>query len=154
MAAPYLTVAGTSYEISALNDRSRMLTGDLFRTVQEYEGVLASYKQSLTLTNTYSGGLKSEIEKADVPQVFSYAVDSDAPVIKINDNSYDASDLPEEVKAYVGELVRANQQKNNLEFRLRQLDAARTAFITAIQSEISESQPVPMDPQPELEQAA
>ena len=102
----------------------------------------------MTLTNAYSGGLKSEIEKSDIPQVFSYAVDSDKPVIKIDEKTYDASNLTDEVKAYVTELVRANSQKSSIEFRLRQLDAARTAYTKAIQAEIEESQPSPMDPQP------
>ncbi len=149
MTAPYLTVSGISYELSSLSDRAKMLSTDLFRTVQEYQGVLAGYRQSLTLTSTYSGGLKAEVEKADLPQVFSYAVDSDAPTIKIDETTYDAKELPDEVKGYVSELVRANKTKTDLEFRLRQLDAARTAYIRAIQDEIKESQPAPMDPQPE-----
>jgi hypothetical protein len=120
--------------------------------VQEYQAIMASYRQSLTLTNTYSGGLKDQIEKAELPQVFPY--DDEKPTIKVNDLTYDASEMPDEVKAYVAELVRANSQKTTLEFRLRQLDAARTAFIKAIQDEIAESQAAPMDPQPELEQAA
>lgn len=150
MTSPYITVSGTSYELSALNDRCKMLASDLVRTVQEYRALLANYRQSLTLTNAYSGGLKTEIEKADIPQVFSYAVDSDTPVIKIDEKSYDASNLPDEVKAYVSELVRANNQKSSIEFRLRQLDAAKTSYTNAIKAEIEDSQPSPMDPQPEI----
>jgi hypothetical protein len=149
---PYITISGTSYDLESLNDRCKLLAGDLVRTVQEYQAIMASYRQSLTLTNTYSGGLKDQIEKAELPQVFPY--DDEKPTIKVNDLTYDASEMPDEVKAYVAELVRANSQKTTLEFRLRQLDAARTAFIKAIQDEIAESQAAPMDPQPELEQAA
>lgn len=144
----FITVSGISYEYSVLGDRCKMLAGDLVRTVQEYQALLSNYRQSLTLTNAYSGGLKSEIEKSDIPQVFSYAVDADKPVIKIDEKTYDASNLTDEVKAYVTELVRANSQKSSIEFRLRQLDAARTAYTKAIQAEIEESQPSPMDPQP------
>ena len=43
------------------------------------------------------------------------------------------------VKAYVSELVRANQTKTNIEFRLRQLDAARVSFINLLQSEVEDS---------------
>lgn len=104
----------------------------------------------MTLTSAYTKGLESEIEKAELPQVFSYAVDSDKPVIKIDEKTYDASDLPNEVKAYVSELVRANSQKSSIEFRLRQLDAAKNAYMKAIEAEVEESQPSPMDPQPEI----
>jgi hypothetical protein len=141
---PHITVDGTAYAIDQLNDRLRQLAGDLLRTVQEYRSLLSNYRQSLTLTNAYSGGLKQEVEKADLPVLFSSVSDSEKPVIKI----YDASALPDSVKAYVAELVRANQQKTGLEFRLRQLDAARSAYVKAIQDEIGESNPSPMDPQP------
>jgi hypothetical protein len=149
MSSPFVTVSGISYEFSALNDRCRSLISDLVRTAQEYQALLANYRQSLTLTNVYSGGLKEQVEKADLPQVFSYAVDPETPIIKIDDTSYDASNLPDEVKAYVSELVKANKQKTSVEYRLRQLDAARSAFNKAIQLEIESSQPTPMDPQPE-----
>jgi hypothetical protein len=151
MTNSFITVSGTSYELSELSDRCRLLTSDLVRTVQEYQALLASYRQSLTLTNVYSDGLKDQVEKAELPQVFSYAVDTETPIIKIDDKSYDASNLPDEVKAYVSELVSANKQKTSVEYRLRQLDAARSAFNTAIQAEIEKSQPTPMDPQPETE---
>jgi hypothetical protein len=146
---PHITVDGTAYAIESLNDRLRLLASDLLRTVQEYQGLLASYRQSLTLTNAYSGGLKQEVEKADLPVVFSASSDSEKPLITIDEVSYDASELPDAVKAYVAELVRANQQKTTLEFRLRQLDAARSAYVKAMQDEIAESSPAPMDPQPE-----
>jgi hypothetical protein len=145
---PHITVDGTAYAIDQLNDRLRQLAGDLLRTVQEYRSLLSNYRQSLTLTNAYSGGLKQEVEKADLPVLFSSVSDSEKPVIKIDEVSYDASALPDSVKAYVAELVRANQQKTGLEFRLRQLDAARSAYVKAIQDEIGESNPSPMDPQP------
>lgn len=152
MTAPYLTVEGTSYLIDQLNDRSRLLASDLVRTVQEYRALIASYRQSLTLTNAYSGGLKDEVEKAELPVAIDnpYA-DEAKPTITIGDVSYEANDLPDSVKAYVTELLRANKQKTSLEFRLRQLDAARSAYVKAIQDEIAESKPEPMDPQPELE---
>ena len=36
MTSSYITVSDTSYELSALNDRCKMLASDLVRTVQEY----------------------------------------------------------------------------------------------------------------------
>ena len=124
-----------------------MLTGDLIRTVSEYQSLLANYRQSVTLTTSYSAGLKQEVENSNVPTLYS-TENSEAPVIKINDTNYDASNLPAEVQHYVNELVRANSQKSSLEYRLRQLDAARVSFTKAIQDEVNATKPIPMDPQP------
>ena len=150
MTAPFLTVEGTSYALDSLSDRARLLASDLLRTVQEYRALMANYRQSVTLTNTYSGGLKQEVEKAELPVAINNPYDDEEkPTLKIGDVSYEASDLPDSVKAYVAELVRANNQKTQLEFRLRQLDAARGAYVKAITDEIAETKPEPMDPQPE-----
>ena len=151
MTAPYITCEGTAYAIDALSERARLLAKDLLRTVQEYRALIANYRQSLTLTNTYSGGLKEEVEKAELPVAINNPYsEEEKPTIKIGDVSYEANDLPDSVKAYVTELLRANNQKTQLEFRLRQLDAARVAYVKAIQDEIAETKPEPMDPQPEL----
>lgn len=144
---PHVTVSGLSYEIEKLSDRSRLLLSDLFRTVQEIKAVMGSYRQSLTLTNTYSSGLKTEVEKANLPQLYENELDA-LPAIKIDETTYNASDLNDEVKAYLSALVDAGKQKTSLEFRLRQLDAARVAYITAIQQDIEATSPELMDPQP------
>ena len=101
----------------------------------EYKELMRSYNQSLTLTNTYVSGLRTEVEKVGLEE----SSNEDSPSITIDDKTYDGSDLPDTVKAYVSELVRANQTKTNIEFRLRQLDAARVSFINALQSEIEDS---------------
>ena len=124
------------------------MVSDLYRTVQEYQGLFASYRQSVTLTDTYSGGLKEEVEKAELPVLFQYDSESDKPSITIEDTQYDASELPDSVKAYVAELLRKSA-KDTIEFRLRQLDAARNSYIGALKSEIETSEVAPMDPQPE-----
>ena len=150
MTAPYITVEGTSYALEKLSDRSRLLASDLVRTVQEYRALIASYRQSLTLTNAYSGGLKDEVEKAELPVAIDNPYsDEEKPTITIGEVSYEANDLPDSVKAYVTELLRANKQKTGLEYRLRQLDAARSAYVKAIQDDIEETKPEPRDPQPD-----
>ena len=101
----------------------------------EYKELLRSYNQSLTLTNTYVSGLKSEVEKVGLAE----SSKDDSPSITIEDKTYDGSDLPDTVKAYVSELIRANQNKTNLEYRLRQLDAARITFINSLKSAVEES---------------
>ena len=107
----------------------------------EYKEILRNYNQSLTLTNTYASGLKTEVEKVGLPESSSEASSS----ITIADKTYDGSDLPESVSAYVAELLRANQNKTNLEFRLRQLDASRITFINLLKAEIDESGISPME---------
>ena len=134
-APPSVTINDEKFLIENLNDKSKMFLNDLSRTVMEYKELLRSYNQSLTLTNTYATGLKTEVEKVGLEETS----EKDVPSITIADKKYDGSDLPDSVKAYVSELVRANNNKNALEYRLRQLDAARITFINSLKSEISES---------------
>ena len=139
--APSITVNDKKFLVEQLNDRSKSLLGDLTRTVMEYKELLRSYNQSLTLTNTYASGLKNEVEKVDLPE----STVEGAPTITIADKSYDGSDLPDSVKAYINELVRANKNKSGLEFRLRQLDAARITYINSLENEINESEITPVE---------
>ena len=141
--APSVTINDKKYLISDLDDKSKSLINDLTRTVMEYNEILRSYNQSLTLTNTYASGLKTEVEKTGLPE----SSDDDSPSITIADKKYDGSDLPDSVKAYVSELLRANQNKTNIEYRLRQLDAARITFINTLQSSVEESGVLPTEEQ-------
>ena len=130
-----VTINEKKYLVEDLNDKSKLFLNDLTRTVMEYKELLRSYNQSLTLTNTYASGLKTEVEKVGLPE----SSNEDSPSITIADKTYDGSDLPDTVKAYVSELVRANQNKTNLEYRLRQLDASRITFINSLKAEVEES---------------
>ena len=139
--APSVTINDQKYLVSDLNENSKSLLNDVTRTVMEYKELLRSYNQSLTLTNTYVSGLKSEVEKVGLTEVSK----EDSPSITIADKTYDGKDLPDSVKAYVSELIRANQNKTNIEYRLRQLDAARITFINALQTAVDESGVSPTD---------
>ena len=134
-APPSVTINDKKYLVEDLNDKSKLFLSDLTRAVMEYKELLRSYNQSLTLTNTYASGLKTEVEKVGLPE----SSNEDSPSIQIADKTYDGSDLPDTVKAYVSELVRANQNKTNLEYRLRQLDASRITFINSLKAEVEES---------------
>ena len=133
--SPSVTINDQKYLISELDDKSKSLLNDLTRTVMEYKELLRSYNQSLTLTNTYVAGLKTEVEKTGLPE----SSNGDSPSITIADKTYDGSDLPDTVKAYVSELLRANQNKTNIEYRLRQLDAARITFINSLKEAVEAS---------------
>ena len=134
-APPSVTINDEKFLIENLNDKSKMFLNDLTKTVMEYKELLRSYNQSLTLTNTYASGLKTEVEKVGLEETTEEGV----PSITIADKTYDGSDLPDSVKAYVSELVRANNNKNVLEYRLRQLDAARITFINSLKEEVEAS---------------
>ena len=138
---PSVTINEKKYLVADLNDKSKLYLNDLSRTVMEYKELLRNYNQSLTLTNTYASGLKSEVEKVGLPE----SSEGDSPSITIGDTKYDGSDLPESVKAYVSELLRANKNKTSLEYRLRQLDAARITFINSLQAEVEESGVAPSE---------
>ena len=140
-APPSVTINDKKYLVEDLNEKSKMFLSDLTRTVMEYKELLRNYNQSLTLTNTYASGLKTEVEKVGLPE----SSGGDSPSITIADKTYDGSDLPETVKAYVSELVRANQNKTNLEYRLRQLDASRITFINSLKAEVEESDASPTE---------
>ena len=133
--APSVTINDQKYLISELDEKSKSLLNDLTRTVMEYKELLRSYNQSLTLTNTYASGLKTEVEKTGLQE----SSNEDSPSITIADKTYDGSDLPDTVKAYVSELLRANQNKTNIEYRLRQLDAARITFINTLKESVEAS---------------
>lgn len=132
---PSVTIDDKKFLVENLNDKSKMFLNDLAKTIMEYKELLRSYNQSLTLTNTYASGLKTEVEKVGLEEIS----DQDTPSITIADKTYDGSDLPDTVKAYVSELVRANNNKTALEFRLRQLDAARLTFINSLKAAVEES---------------
>jgi len=138
---PSVTINDKKYLISDLDENSKVLLNDLTRTVMEYKELLRSYNQSLTLTNTYASGLKTEVEKIDLPE----PSDEDSPSITIADKKYDGSNLPDTVKAYVSELLRANKNKTNIEFRLRQLDAARITFINSLKDAVEASDVSPTE---------
>ena len=133
--APSVTINDQKYLISDLDDKSKSLLNDLTRTVMEYKELLRNYNQSLTLTNTYASGLKNEVENTGLPE----SSNDDSPSITIADKKYDGSDLPDTVKAYVSELIRANKNKTNIEYRLRQLDAARITFINTLKEAVEAS---------------
>ena len=118
-ALPSVTINDKKYLVEDLNDKSKLFLNDLTRTVMEYKELLRNYNQSLTLTNTYASGLKTEVEKVGLPE----SSNEESPSITIADKTYDGSDLPDTVKAYVSELLIANKNKTHLGYRLSHLDA-------------------------------
>ena len=147
---PVLTIDGVAYDFNSLSDRARMLSVDFVRTDQEWNALQHRYRQFVAMEVTYVNSLKQEVEKANLEPVYtSDAEKSEVPLLTIDQVSYDASKIPDAVRIYVEDLVRNNQERGQLEFRLRQLDAARSAFLGVIRQELKESDANPLDPQPE-----
>jgi len=129
---PFITINDDKYLIDDLSELAKTYCNDLFRTVSEYNELFKNYQQSITLTSTYAGGLKKEVERVELPE----ASEESNSTIVIEDKRYEGSDIPDSVKTYVQELIRANNTKTSIEFRLRQLDAARISFISLVEKEV------------------
>ena len=151
---PVLTFDGRSYQFDALSERARFLSVDFVRTDQEWSVLQHRYRQFVAMEATVVHHLKEEVEKSDMEPIWTEGESSqhDQPLLTIDDKSYDATKIPETVRLYVEDLVRNNQERGQLEFRLRQLDAARTAYLAAIRDELDSSGAQPLDPQPEQPQ--
>jgi hypothetical protein len=149
--APVLTIDGTAYDFETLSERSRLLSVDFVRSDQEWTELQHRYRQFVAMEATVVNHLKEEVEKSDMEPVWTSGNpnDSEQPLLTIDDKSYDATTIPDNVRLYVEDLVRNNQERSQLEFRLRQLDAARTAYLAAIRDELQASGAQPLDPQPE-----
>jgi hypothetical protein len=152
---PVLTLDGTAYAFEALSERARLLSVDFVRTDQEWQALQHRYRQFVAMEATVVNHLKEEVEKSEMEPVWTSGnpTESEQPLLTIDDKSYDATAIPDNVRLYVEDLVRNNQERTQLEFRLRQLDAARTAYLGAIREELESSGAVPLDPQPAAEEA-
>ncbi len=153
---PVLTLDGTAYAFDGLNERAQLLSVDFVRTDQEWQVLQHRYRQFVAMEATVVNHLKEEVEKSDMEPVWTSGNpnESEQPLLTIDDKSYDATNIPDNVRLYVEDLVRNNQERGQLEFRLRQLDAARTAYLGAIREELESSGAQPLDPQPEQQEEA
>lgn len=150
--SPVLTLDGTAYAFNDLSDRARMLSVDFVRTDQEWTALRHRYRQFVAMEATVVSQLKQEVDKSEMQPLWSSGEsnqESAKPLLTIDDKSYDASHVPDGVRVVVEDLVRNNRERGQLEFRLRQLDAARSAYLGVIREELKNSGAQPLDPQPE-----
>ena len=106
---PSVTINDKKYLISDLDEKSKLLLNDPTMTVMEYKELLRNYNQSLTLQIHTLQDLKRKLKK-----LICCTFNEDSPSITIADKKYDGSNLPETVKAYVSELLRATKTKQIL----------------------------------------
>lgn len=144
---PQLTIDGRSYLFEALSERARMLSLDYVRTEQEWAQLLHRYRQFVAMESTVVNHLKDEVQKAELQpvEINGDPAASERPLLTIDATSYDASAIPDTVRLYVEDLVRNSQERQQLEFRLRQLDAARTTYLSEIRAELETSGAQPID---------
>ena len=66
------------------------------------------------------------------------AVDAadERPVFNIDGVTYAIDSLPEGVTALINDLLRCSQEQNELQFRLRQLQAAQQTYVALIKQEL------------------
>ena len=128
----YLTINKKNYAINDLSDVAKNFAQDLFRTVAEYNELYRSFKNNATLINSHASNLKDEVLRVKLP----IAEEESSTNIVIENIKYEGKNLPDSVKVFVRDLLRANADKINIEFRLRQLDAARLLFTSVLEKEI------------------
>jgi len=59
-------------------------------------------------------------------------------LITVDDVSYDTESLPDEVKALLKDLLRFNHEAEELQYRLRQIQAAQQTYYETIKAQIIE----------------
>lgn len=69
----------------------------------------------------------------DQPQL-----EAPANLITVDDVSYDTESLPDEVKALLKDLLRFNHEAEELQYRLRQIQAAQQTYYETIKAQIIE----------------
>lgn len=153
---PVFTIDGVAYAFEALNERARLLSIDYINTDQEWQQLQHRLRQFLALETTMVNSLKQEVEQSAMEPVWTSGEprNSDQPLLTIDSKSYDATTIPDAVRLHVDDLLRNNQERSQLEFRLRQLDAARLGYLTVIREELSSGGATPLDPQPPTDGAA
>jgi hypothetical protein len=67
------------------------------------------------------------------------------PLFTIDGVSYPIESLPETIAALINDLLRFSQEQNELQFRLRQLQAAQQTYVAVIKQELDAQGVVPLD---------
>ena len=74
------------------------------------------------------------------------AAETPANLITFDDVSYDTASLPDEVKALLKDLLRFNHEAEELQYRLRQIQAAQQTYYETIKAQITEKGVKPYRP--------
>jgi hypothetical protein len=137
-----------AYRLESLSERAKMLSLDCVRTEQEWIALQHRYRQFIAMEATVVNQIKEEVAKSDMEPLWTSGESNndEQPLLTIDDKAYDATKIPETVRLYVEDLMRNNQERSQLEFRLRQLDAARTTYLATIREELVSTGAEPYEP--------
>ena len=138
---PTLLIDDKAYAYGALSDRAKVLSNDFVRTHQEWTDLQHRYRQVLAMETTVVNQLKDEVDRAGLrphEPVTSGDLVQQA-LLTIDATAYAIEQIPDQARLYVNDLLRAHQERGQLEFRLRQLDAARAAYQGALRDELAAS---------------
>ena len=136
-----------AYLLDGLSERAKMLSLDCIRTEQEWIALQHRYRQFIAMEATVVNQIKEEVAKSNMEPLWTSGESNDEqPLLTIDDKAYAATKIPETVRLYVEDLMRNNQERSQLEFRLRQLDAARTTYLATIREELVSTGAEPYEP--------
>jgi hypothetical protein len=78
----------------------------------------------------------SKATAANSVQSTDQALETESNLIMVDDLYYDASMLPEEIRALLKDLLRFNQEFEELQYKLRKVQAAQQTYYETIKSEL------------------
>ena len=76
------------------------------------------------------------------------------PMFNIDGVSYPIDSLPESIAALINDLLRFSQEQNELQYRLRLLQAAQQTYVAVIKQELDAQGVVPLDASEDMAEAA
>jgi hypothetical protein len=79
---------------------------------------------------------QQELSEADIA--------STQNLITVDDVTYDADTIPTEIKALLRDLIRFNQEAEELQYRLRQVQAAQQTYYETIKAQLTEKGVTPV----------
>jgi hypothetical protein len=77
---------------------------------------------------------KSSVAKSEPPAPQEVGLEPN--LIMVDDVSYDANSLPEEIRALLKDLLRFNQELEELQYKLRKVQAAQQTYYETIKAEL------------------
>ena len=76
------------------------------------------------------------------------------PMFNIDGVSYPIDSLPESIAALINDLLRFSQEQNELQYRLRLLQAAQQTYVAVIKQELDVQGVVPLNATEDMAEAA
>jgi predicted transcriptional regulator len=85
-----------------------------------------------------SKSTRSKKPSSIAQSVASSDTDQSANLVTVDNVTYETDALPEEIKALLRDLLRFNHEAEELQYRLRQIQAAQQTYYETIKAQIAE----------------